>query len=322
MKIMELHNIFDSVKWRLTTKGIEVEGRIPRTPGYPATVSRIWKSYRNEILDSATEFNVPVELIIATIATESRGKPNAYREEPGFKSVGQTPHRVSIGLMQTLVSTAQMWRPSLKGQELREPAISIKAGTYYIAHQRGVTNFDPPLVGAAYNAGGVYHQKSEGNRWKTRQFPIGTSKHVDRFVEWYNDAFALFELEGYNHSAPSQFVDTRGTGAPVDRKVVEKELQGKSRTIDAAKKSNFWAKLQAVFGAIFGLPAAGATVLDAVTDAKQKTDSIGTVFGITNEAIFAVLGALAVVTAVLVWYNNRKVIAARVEDAISGVNVD
>ena len=50
-------------------------------------------------------FYVPCVLIIATITTVSVGKADSRREEPGFISVNAAPHRVSVGLMQTLIST-------------------------------------------------------------------------------------------------------------------------------------------------------------------------------------------------------------------------
>jgi hypothetical protein len=37
-----------------------------------------------------------------------------------------------------------------------------------------------------------------------RQFPIGTSAHCDRFVEWFNDSFRFFAGSG-NAPAPSFF---------------------------------------------------------------------------------------------------------------------
>jgi hypothetical protein len=33
---------------------------------------------------------------------------------------------------------------------------------------------------------------SANNRWRMRQFPIGTSHHADRFVQWFNDCFRAF----------------------------------------------------------------------------------------------------------------------------------
>ena len=111
------------------------------------------------------EFGVPAELVIATICTESGGDPADERREPGFVSYEVTPHRVSIGLMQTLISTAQSALGGLPGIDARwllEPDNSIRAGTAYIAHQRSRTDFDPPVVACAYNAGGVYRQSGAG----------------------------------------------------------------------------------------------------------------------------------------------------------------
>ena len=101
--------------------------------------------------------------------------------------------------MQTLVSTARSMlgrRPEITASWLLEPDNSIQAGTAYIAHQRPSTGFDPPVVACAYNAGGVYRQNGEANRWKMRQYPIGTGVHADRFVLWFNDCFRMYERDG------------------------------------------------------------------------------------------------------------------------------
>ena len=143
-------------------------------------------------------YGVPVELIIATSATETGGNPEKIRIEPGFISDARTPHRVSPGLMQTLISTA---RDALAGESgeaidrtwLLVPDNSIRAGTAYMAHQRRKTGFDPPKVACAYNAGSVIRNNSPDNRWKMKQFPIGSSEHADRFVRWFNDCFRLFD---------------------------------------------------------------------------------------------------------------------------------
>jgi hypothetical protein len=193
--LAEFHGHLDSVRWRLTGAGLQIEG--DRTPigsgGPPVTVKRIWDSFGDDILDAAKTFDVPFELIVATIATESRGNPNAERTEPGFVSYEATPSRVSIGLMQTLISTARSSLPgtAIDANALRDPKISIRAGAAYIARQAAMTGGDPPKVACAYNAGGVYAENSPANRWRMRQFPIGTSAHADRFVGWFNDVFIM-----------------------------------------------------------------------------------------------------------------------------------
>ncbi|MSP48511.1 MAG: hypothetical protein EXQ95_04205 [Alphaproteobacteria bacterium] len=195
--LVEPHGFRDGIRWRLTPAGIVCaeEAKPKGSGGKPVTVDRIWRTFEGAIRAAATRYEVPVELILATIATESRGNPAAERSEPGFESYERTPNRVSIGLMQTLISTAReaLGDPTLDATGLRDPATAILAGTSYIARQQRLTGFDPPKGACAYNAGGLYHQPGEGNRWKMRQFPIGTGAHADRFVAWFNDCFLVFD---------------------------------------------------------------------------------------------------------------------------------
>ncbi|NIR51350.1 transglycosylase SLT domain-containing protein [candidate division KSB1 bacterium] len=189
-ELKEHHRYQDSIQWRLQKAGVETEeSGIERTRGKPVTVSRVWSEFGNSIEKWAKEFGVPVELIVATICTETSGDPNAVREEPHYVSDEATPNKISAGLMQTLLSTARstLEDGTITREWLLEPSNSIKAGTSYIASQWKKTHFDPPKVACAYNAGGIYYNDSEENRWKMRQYPIGTSHHADRFVKWYND---------------------------------------------------------------------------------------------------------------------------------------
>lgn len=194
--LMQPHGFEDSVRWSLTGNGLLIEGEnVPvGTGGAPVTIRRIWDRFGAIVTDAAVEFGVPIELIMATIATESRGDPDARRAEPGFISEEKTPERVSIGLTQTLISTARqaLKDKSITGDDLRDPATAIRAGASYIASQKPRTLFDPPKVACAYNAGSLIHQTGVNNRWKMRQFPIGTGAHADRFVAWFNDCFIHF----------------------------------------------------------------------------------------------------------------------------------
>lgn len=186
-----------SVDYRLTPFGFEVSGAIWKPVGL-STVRKIWKDYKSEITQWSDHFGVPAEIIITTIATESAGKRTALRKEPGYKSDASTPHRISPGLMQTLISTAQSVMPGVKVTRnwLYNASNSIQAGTAYIAKQSKQTGMDPPLVLAAYNAGAVYLQTGSGNRWKTRQYPIGTGAHVDRAMGYFNACFAMWGIDG------------------------------------------------------------------------------------------------------------------------------
>jgi soluble lytic murein transglycosylase-like protein len=101
--------------------------------------------------------------------------------------------------MQTLVSTARqaLGRRELTGEDLLDPALSIQAGTAYIAQQRFSTRFDPPLVAAAYNAGSLRRDDSPSNRWKLLCFPVGTGQYVDRYVAWFGDCMRVSAAEGW-----------------------------------------------------------------------------------------------------------------------------
>jgi hypothetical protein len=187
------HRVFaDSVAWSLTPQGIVVEGEAI-DPGEGAPAERIVEKFAAPIGAWAKHYAVPVELIVATIATESSGDPLALREEPGYRSDEATPDKISVGLMQTLISTAAgALGRSLTRQQLLDPATSIEAGTAYIKLQSRVTRLDPPAVACAYNAGQLLHQSGKSNRWKMRQYPIGSGEHADRFVRHFNGVFAAF----------------------------------------------------------------------------------------------------------------------------------
>ncbi len=231
MALTEFHGIEDSVRWRVTREGVEIEGTgVERTKGAPTTVTSVWERYSREINDASRNTRVPCALVVATICTESGGKADAFRHEPGYVSDEKTPHKVSIGLTQTLISTARdVMQMSLDGDWLLVPANAITAGTNYIAKQADLTALDPPLVAAAYNAGDLYPQTGSQNRWKVRQYPIGTGQHCDRFVRFFNDA--VFVLASHA-TRPVIDIDviadvggTRPAPAPPRRKPQDVEIR-------------------------------------------------------------------------------------------------
>jgi hypothetical protein len=183
----------DSVSWALSLRGISIEEAPAQgTPGKPTTVRTIWQRYGALCAAAAKQYGVPVELIVATIATESSGDPNARRSEPKINDE-------SVGLMQTLVATARdaTGRKNLRSDDLLDPRTSIEAGTAYIAQQRASTWFDPPLVAAAYNAGSLRRDEADANRWKLVCFPRGTGKHIDKFVAWFSDCMVVATEDGW-----------------------------------------------------------------------------------------------------------------------------
>lgn len=195
-----------SVTWALTPQGISVEGAVPiGTTGDPATVTRIWKQFGVHCAAAAKRYGVPVELIVATIATESSGDPEAFRQEK---------NDASVGLMQTLIGTAReaLGDPVLKASDLRKPEVSIMAGTAYIARQRDKTNFDPVLVAAAYNAGSCRPAKFDKNRWRLWCHPPESGAHLDRFVARFNDAMGVSRSSKWFDGGCPSFVGAFAAG--------------------------------------------------------------------------------------------------------------
>lgn len=185
----------DSIEWQVTPEGVTIDGDLQRTGGEPVTMRRILSEYGRIFSEYAHAYGVPVSLLLATAATETNGNPLAVRLEPGYVSDDETPHRVSPGMMQTLISTArEALRDATVGRDfLLRPAGSIQAGAAYIGRQGTVTGFDPVFVAAAYNAGGLYHEDKPANRWRLKCYPLGTGEHIDRFVRWYGDACAVLK---------------------------------------------------------------------------------------------------------------------------------
>lgn len=224
--IYESHSIFsDSIKWALDIEnGIKVyydvyadSYKIPRTAGTPSTVKRVWNNYNTDINFWAEKYEVPVELAVACISTESGGNPSAVREEPGYVNDIATPGKISVGLMQSLISNAQ-WilgneNMSIKFNKkidrawLLSPENAIHAGIAFINYLEKKTDFDPPRVAAAYNAGGVY--PTSKNRWKMKS----TTNHIDRFVAFFNDFVWLIHQDDKNIVKPRfSFAEYKGMG--------------------------------------------------------------------------------------------------------------
>ena len=185
----------DGSNWSVGPDGVKVEGNgHPLVPNEDERrmVARIFADYAQDLTTVLTKVEVPVELVVACICTESGGLANAKRMEPGCdrNDPARTPTRVSWGLMQTLLSTAReaLKKPDMPLDDLLQPTISIRAGATYMWNQGRHTGFDPPLVAAAYNAGSLYRNDGVLNHWKLRQYPSGTSKHVDRFCRFFNAA--------------------------------------------------------------------------------------------------------------------------------------
>jgi len=199
----------DGCEWALTPEGLRTDGAAPvADPGADRRIARVRAAFAQPLLTVlAAAAPVPVELVLATICTESGGRPDARRHEPGcdLRDPSRTPARVSWGLTQTLLSTARevLGDPALPLDRLLDPEVSIRAGAGYVWRQARLTRLDPPLVAAAYNAGGLYRNDGPANRWRLRQHPIGTDDHVDRFVLFFDAAMRDARARPWPDRVPS-----------------------------------------------------------------------------------------------------------------------
>ena len=197
--LCEWHNHNGGKEWRKGSGGIEVkEDGYPRTPGEPISVQNLWEDFGDALKQASWEFEVPVDIVAAMIPVESERKenyhfdPESLRKEPGYVSDQETPHLISPGLMQTLISTAKhtadrhnILHPDRVDRELLfDPFYSIMIGTAYISDLIDRYSADPVLMCAAYNAGGVYRSSNE---WGLRVY---SPSRIDRYIQWFNDFHA------------------------------------------------------------------------------------------------------------------------------------
>jgi hypothetical protein len=195
-KIHEWHSRFGGREWRVTSQGIETRDKgYMRTKGDPVTMTTLWQDFGEYILYTSYELLVPIDMIAAMIPIEALRRdghydPRSLRKEPGYVSDIETPHRISPGLMQTLITTAramarkyQLIDPGLVNREiLFDPFYSILLGGAYIQHQIERYGPDPILIASGYNAGSV--RKTDNNDWHLIAY--GATR-LDRYAAWFND---------------------------------------------------------------------------------------------------------------------------------------
>ncbi len=123
--------------------------------------------YSEQIFTNADIYNVDPFLIAAVIREESKFNPNA------ISSKG------AMGLMQLMPSTAywatsQMGIDNIKEEDLLNPDINIKIGTWYIANLSREFKDDLPLIIASYNGG-----RGRVREWIDRGVWDGTYENRD-----------------------------------------------------------------------------------------------------------------------------------------------
>lgn len=195
--IKSYHNPFGGRPWRVAPDGIHTrEHDGPhRTPGPPRTMRRYLQHWGAELYGAAQRYSVPVSLLLMIIATENgaaRSGPvsGLHVAEPRVRH--ESDSRYSVGPCHVLMSSARrvLDAPGLQRSGLLNLAINIQAAAAYVRSKQNETGWDPILVSAAYNAGGVYEAPPAsryGNPWRIRTY----GNHLDRAAAWYGDACAV-----------------------------------------------------------------------------------------------------------------------------------
>ena len=151
-----------------------------------ALVAPAWQRYGGLIAAAAARHGVPAELILAAIVEESGGRAQAVATYPGYVSDAATPSKVSLGLGQMLLSSAQALAPErrMSRAALFDPAIAIDLVARYFARFYRITGFDPRLSASSYNVGSV-RTPAQGQRWAPPN-----PRYVARFVAVFEASVA------------------------------------------------------------------------------------------------------------------------------------
>jgi peptidoglycan LD-endopeptidase CwlK len=189
---------FGGIEWKVTPEGVVTrQDGLMRSAGSPLTVARFWVSWARELDAAAAATEVPMAILLMTVATESAAKWQgthftypAVRLEPGYTSDDATPGRISFGPCHV---TLQSYRNFMGRNETRTQALdlgnNIMAAAKYIKEKSKSTGWDPILVAATYNAGSIVSSANTANnnfknRWNIRSW----GNHLDRAARWYGDA--------------------------------------------------------------------------------------------------------------------------------------
>lgn len=211
-------------EWLFDARGIAIRdaGVVsrPRWEESLRTMRSIMDLMGREVLDASAKHGLPPALVLMTIATESHVHarhgftgPRSFRWEPHVENRDVNPPDdgdYSAGPMQTLATTARWvirdhgtrfglaYDPFVVAPHYRDRPVpppdanplyaypaNIDIGAAEIRVRLRKTGFDPILVAAAYNSGGL--RSTDANPWGLKV----TGDHLDRAAKWYGDACAL-----------------------------------------------------------------------------------------------------------------------------------
>jgi hypothetical protein len=180
------------IPWRLTPDGVRV-GDIPPELREEdvARLHSLMDLHGRLLLTVLDSGHVPIELVLAALgAAEVTDGTPLLTLGCNITFPERTPDRICAGPMHTVLSLARtaLKRPALTLEDLKDPATALRAGAAVLALQASETGFDPPLVAAAYAAGGLYRDAA-APPWLLAHHRPGP--FIDRFVAFFNAAMSL-----------------------------------------------------------------------------------------------------------------------------------
>jgi hypothetical protein len=187
--------------YRAVRQGGTLGGEI-RTKGEPASMRKMYEEHGKYIREAAEHFDMPEAWIAGMCGIEAvpgggmRWNTRSCREEPGFISDSETPHRVSPGPMQTLISTAEAmrvkyfpaWAEIQEREQLFDQRRSFMLGAAYMQHQRERYGDHPVMLCGGYNAGRA--KRSDESEFGVKTY---SPTRVIKFLAWINDYAAVLD---------------------------------------------------------------------------------------------------------------------------------
>lgn len=164
--------------------------------------------YQDEVGISSQAFEVDPYLVMAIIRVESNFQPEV------------SSHKGAYGLMQLMPDTAKWmvddghFEPQFL-ERLKEPAVNIHMGSWYMSQLLNQFNGNPVAAIAAYNAGPgrvegwMKEEKWDGQAEHIEQIPFGETRHYVQRV--------LFYYEKYKDIHPEMQTDTTSSFTINDR---------------------------------------------------------------------------------------------------------
>ena len=237
-------------------------------------LTKAQRDYAEMIINEANKQGVPYQLALGIAFNESGINPNAPDGSAG-----------EIGLMQVMPSTGLYF--GFTAQDLRDPAKNVQAGIAYLKKSYDLSDKDPELAAAGYNAGvnhAFFTEKGKG-------LPSGTKEYLRKLRD-----SGVFEAIGQQPppEAPAEAPPADAAAeAPAAPPTTEAPPKDDLEARMAASQAEQEQRMGQIYGGTAGLGLAGtrAAVKGVSSAASSAANILGESFakGLARNAPPAVL---------------------------------